>query len=201
MNTRAIIVLTVLLVFGWAGAALAEPQCPAPMPGTSLFTVNDDTELASATSLSNATICIRANLTLSSEVTFSGNNIFIVGADLGTSTPLVQDRPIITGAAGDGIFAFTGNGVQLGLTGAAAPNGAQRWGLSLRADATAGSTTAIRIAGTANNVVINDIDIFGSFTTAAIDVEPTAAPSPTRTIRIGGPRGASVNVNQATLLC
>jgi hypothetical protein len=196
MNTRAIIVLAVLLVFGWAGAALAEPQCPAPMPGTSLFTVNDDTELASATSLSNATICIRNNITLTAEVVFSGNNIFIVGADLNPATPLQQDRPVITGAASAGIFAFTGNGVQLGLTGAAAPNGAQRWGLSLRADAAAGSARAIRIAGTANNVVINDIDIFGSFTTAAIDVEPTAAPSPTRTIRIGGPRGASVNVNQ-----
>jgi hypothetical protein len=193
MNTRAIIVLTVLLVFGWAGAALAEPQCPAPMPGTSLFTVNDNTELTSAASLSNATICIRANLTLSSEVTFSGDNIFIVGADLNPSTS-GQQRPVITGVAG-GIFAFTGNGVQLGLTGAAAPNGAQRWGLSLRA-AAGGSARAIRIAGTANNVVINDIDIFGRFTTAAIDVEPTAAPSPTRTIRIGGPRGASVNVNQ-----
>jgi hypothetical protein len=152
-----------------------------------------DTELASATSLSNATICIRASFTVGAERVFSGNNIFIVGADLNPSMS-GQQRPVITGVAA-GIFAFTGNGVQLGLTGAAAPNGAQRWGLSLRADA-AGSARAIRIAGTANNVVINDIDIFGSFTTAAIDVEPTAAPSPTRTIRIGGPRGASVNVNQ-----
>jgi len=50
MNTRAIIVLTVLLVFGWAGAALAGEICDKlpTAPGARLIVVNSPDQLAEA---------------------------------------------------------------------------------------------------------------------------------------------------------
>jgi hypothetical protein len=50
MNTRAIIVLTVLLVFGWAGAALAGEICDKlpTAPGARVIAVSTVDQLAEA---------------------------------------------------------------------------------------------------------------------------------------------------------
>jgi hypothetical protein len=89
MNTRAIIVLTVLLVFGWAGAALAGEICDKlpTAPGARLIVVNSPDQLAEAvgdpeelavdddpefaTAHPGDFVCIAANLTIGVSTTFS----------------------------------------------------------------------------------------------------------------------------------
>jgi hypothetical protein len=85
MNTRAIIVLTVLLVFGWAGAALAGEVCDKlpTAPGARLIVVDSadqlaeavgdpeeldvDDDAAFATAQPGDFVCIAANLTITTQ--------------------------------------------------------------------------------------------------------------------------------------
>jgi hypothetical protein len=93
MNTRAIIVLTVLLVFGWAGAALAGEICDKlpTAPGARLIVVNSPDQLAEAvgdpeelavdddpefaTAHPGDFVCIAANLLVGVSTTFSNPDL------------------------------------------------------------------------------------------------------------------------------
>jgi hypothetical protein len=93
MNTRAIIVLTVLLVFGWAGAALAGEVCDKlpTAPGARLIVVDSADQLAEAvgdpeelaadddavfaTAQPGDFVCIAANLPITTSNTFTNTDL------------------------------------------------------------------------------------------------------------------------------
>jgi hypothetical protein len=109
MNTRAIIVLTVLLVFGWAGAALAGEICDKvpTAPGARVIVVNSADQLAEAvgdpeelaadddpefaTAQPGDFVCIAADLTITTSNTLADTNLHPV-----TNTAINITIPNIT---------------------------------------------------------------------------------------------------------
>jgi hypothetical protein len=187
MNTRAIIVLTVLLVFGWAGAALAGEVCDKlpTAPGARVIAVSTVDQLGEAvgdpealavnnpafpTATPGDFVCITTNLTVTAAdvgpegINITIPNITIYGAIVNSTTGA---RATLTAGTG-----LTGAIFVVGATGAQtppAPNGTRNPTNVVITDPTfdcAGiSATAITVLPGANNTVI-ELNTIGGLTGA-----------------------------------
>jgi hypothetical protein len=211
MNSRAIIVLTVLLVFGWAGAALAGETCPvfSPfLPGGLIIHVDNENQLGDVLgddeSIADATpdfplappgsiVYITADILLTlaqtgnDGVEVNVNDVVIVGCTLNPPTVPAPRKPTIT-AVGGAASAFTFIGSRNVL-----------FDPIINCN---GAATAITIAPGANNTVLDSNDIAtgtGPCSTAGILVQATSTTATTGT-RIIRNRFASDNAGSGNAI-